>query len=315
MFDQDEEDEFDKAAFGLDGSEEDRLYMKGINDSDRTLISSKSLPLSLHELKKSQRDPRANHSAARARLEEDAKVAAETSINMANMQMTDNWKATEDVGVGDMKENFIGVKRSSEDTEAASEASATSDDKARIKPIKRVRFALDVQEQGSEVHSDNEFIRPKPISTFKSQVPDYILNPSKYTHYTLDWSVEDNDNSNVEAFKSCSETLQKTQEEFCSSEEVFGKIQFVHKHEKTSSNIQKDSMEDADRTSIAISRTMCVEHVDTENEDGEDLNNDEAIEIEAKSSTSIMNMFMERSVTRTVKNFRSKRESDVEEGT
>ena len=32
-------------------------------------------------------------------------------------------------------------------------------------------------------------------------MPDYVKNPSKYIHYTLDWSNEDSDTMNMQAFK------------------------------------------------------------------------------------------------------------------
>ena len=32
-------------------------------------------------------------------------------------------------------------------------------------------------------------------------MPDYVKNPSKYIHYTLDWSNEDSDTMNMQVFK------------------------------------------------------------------------------------------------------------------
>ncbi|KAI5079596.1 hypothetical protein GOP47_0005075 [Adiantum capillus-veneris] len=311
---EDEEDEFDKAAFGLDESEDDRLFMKGIQEVDKKQSSSRSLPLSLYDLKKSRRDPRANHSAARARLEEDAKMATATCTTTASMETTDAAK------VVDENDNGTGVKRSSEDIPASQQNSAATMLES-LKPPKRVRFALDLQQPGdAKMDTHKQLVRHKPDSVRASQVPDHVRNPSKYTHYTLDWSVEDNDTSNFEAFKACGETLQNKVEEAPSfPEEKIDKIQFVHRHDRTSSNSQKGNTEEANRPVMAISKTMCVEHLESESVNGDmqtvtaEMLPEQAMDFKPEDAASgLQTNIVENPGGKVAKNYRARR--DPEDG-
>ena len=38
-------------------------------------------------------------------------------------------------------------------------------------------------------------------------MPDYVKNPSKYIHYTLDWSNDDSDTMNMQDFKDFSQLV------------------------------------------------------------------------------------------------------------
>ncbi|MCO5614456.1 hypothetical protein L7F22_068738 [Adiantum nelumboides] len=314
---EDEEDEFDKAAFGLDGSEDDRLYMKGIQEADIKQSTSRSLPSSLYDLKNLRRDPRANHSAARARLEEDAKTATATCTTMRSVETTAAAKVS-DEDVRDVNANGTGVKRSSEDLPASQQGTPASLESS--KPPKRVRFALDLQEPGdANANTQKQFVRHKPNSGSVSQVPDHVRNPSKYTHYTLDWSVEDNDMSNLKAFEACGETLPKKVEEApLFPEEKIEKIQFVHKHNRTSSNSQKSNPDAANQSVVAISRTMCVEHIESEHANGDMqgdtgvMLSDEVMDLKPEHAASGFHSNVEKSLAKVAKHYRARR--DIEDG-
>lgn len=90
------------------------------------------------------------------------------------------------------------------------------------KTKKRVRFELGSKGDPAELepkHDDIEGVnsRKRPsirgaISSDSVQddylgVPDYVKNPSKYRHYTLDWSNEDSDTMNMQAFKDFSQLV------------------------------------------------------------------------------------------------------------
>jgi len=71
LFGQEEEDGYDKLAVGREKAGE-RLYMRDIADYGIDVDSCNELPDSFEEV---DRDPRANHLAAKIRLEEDAEAA------------------------------------------------------------------------------------------------------------------------------------------------------------------------------------------------------------------------------------------------
>ncbi|KAJ8644236.1 hypothetical protein MRB53_005984 [Persea americana] len=71
---EDEEDEYDKVAVGTENAG-DRVYMSGISDYGPHVNYHNILLDSFEEVKMVGRDPRANHLAARARLQEDEEAA------------------------------------------------------------------------------------------------------------------------------------------------------------------------------------------------------------------------------------------------
>eukprot|EP00250_Pteridium_aquilinum_P023202 c2639_g1_i1 orf=276-1511(+) len=316
---EEEEDEFDKAAFGLEGNEE-RLYMMGIKEVDKKLVTSASLPLSLYDLKRVRRDPRANHSAARARLEEDARRLGATTASSSSWdsESADHSRSTVgdagDVGIADQV--ITGAKRSNEaradnpDLKQASLSEPPSRMQEKGKPIKRVRFALDPEQQGHlEQNAQKVFIRHKANSNHVSQVPDHVRNPSKYTHYTLDWAVEEDEMSNIEAFKACDENLRKGLEEESSSlQEMPTKIQYIHRHGRATENIQKSNVEETNQSVLHVKRTMCIEHCETENENVEMISDDSMDSKNEELVTGFCTL-VERKSDRPAKNYRLKREA------
>lgn len=188
---QEEEDEYDKLAVNSEKPEE-RLYMKDINDYGIAIDSNYELPDSIGE---AERDPRANHLAAKVRLKEDAEAA----------------------------QQIVSLRVSEKDARAREDESNTSEDGVKLKSIlkrkdgqsdtksdKRVRFEPECKDNcsgGSEgdndVPMDTGFVDNAMVlneANFSSAVPDYIRNPSKYTHYTFDSSSDMDEESNKQAY-------------------------------------------------------------------------------------------------------------------
>lgn len=233
---EDEEDEFDKTAVGLEGNAE-RLYMREIKGSDRKADSSFSPPISFHYLGRPPKDPRANFQAAIARLKEDDKEAAASSdrqngTNTGGKRSRECWTKDADC--------------------KPSQSAMSAKEEGKDKPVKRVRFALDVKQDiessaGKEMDEQAISVKPRVRSSYASVVPDHVRNPAKYTHYTLDWSEEDNDKSNMEAFRACAEIVSKKLTEGCERpEEPPQRIQFIPRLQKSWGAGQKGSNQEAD---------------------------------------------------------------------
>jgi|UniRef100_A0A2N9E181 hypothetical protein len=187
---EEEEDEYDKLAVGRE-KPEDRFYLKGVNDYGIDVDSCNELPGSIEEV---VRDPRANHLAAKIRLKEDAEAA----------QKIDSLRVSEkDAPAGEHEINTFedGVKPRS--------ILKRKDGQSDSKSEKRVRFEPECKDNcsgGSEgdvdVPMDTSSVENAVVSNeanFSSAVPDYVRNPSKYTHYTFDSSDMD-EQSNKQAY-------------------------------------------------------------------------------------------------------------------
>jgi hypothetical protein len=204
---QDEEDEFDKAAIGREiAGEEGRVYMREIIDVEkRSMASSDS---SLH-VSRVERDPRANHFAARARIEEDERNAAP----VAERKEAEEEAVAEAMAEEPVKtDSTTCMKRESSGSKlVVVESSDMAKGHREDGSVKRVRFADDVVFEDARA-KESTFVRPKPVHVVASQVPDYVRNPSKYTRYTLDWSAEDHDDTtNVQALDACYEAIKANQ--------------------------------------------------------------------------------------------------------
>lgn len=200
IFLQDEEDEYDRAAVGMENTG-DRLYMRNVTDHGppinfHTLVPN--LPEdSFEEMHDFQRDPRADHFAADARLEEDKKAAENCRV----LQNHDGREPAVDSAVkiaeGDTNLKPI-LKRKEEQSFS--------------KPKKRVRFDPQCKDVHAEMNEEHEDLYMVPQSMEAAAavevslpeespgVPDYIRNPSKYIHYSFDSSDEVDDTTNRQAF-------------------------------------------------------------------------------------------------------------------
>ncbi|WCJ40239.1 hypothetical protein M5689_021169 [Euphorbia peplus] len=199
---EDEEDQFDKVAVGKETEEDDRMYMKGLFDSGVDMDFNNELPSSFKDI---PRDSRANHMAAKLRLKEDAEAAKKMySLRVSEQDSTaileDQVKASED---GNLKSI---LKRREDDSDSKSR-----NDQPDFKSQKRVRFdpeCTDVFDEDSdkvtdglmEIDStDKSLVYPMPPD-YPSGIPDYMRNPSKYTHYTFDSSNDVDEQSNAQAY-------------------------------------------------------------------------------------------------------------------
>lgn len=169
---EEEEDAYDQVAIGKVA---DDFYREDITDYEADMESSSELPKTFRDVRK---DPRANHIAAQIRLKEDAEAAADLNEKLEDAD--------------DVKS--ILIKR---------------DSQLVMKLDKRVRFepgSKGDNDQGSG-QPDNMAMEESPTSdtvSFCSQacpgVPDYVRNPSKYTHYMFDSSCDVSEESNQKAY-------------------------------------------------------------------------------------------------------------------
>lgn len=174
-----EEDEFDKVASGRENAGE-RLYMNDVNEHHSYLNLRNVVPNSF-------KDPRANLYAAKIRLKEDDIEAQNAEVKQVKESPA-------------MVPKPI-LKRKDDSTESN-------------KPKKRVRFDKDCKiDSGgaSEMMKDSNGSSPTDAISSESddgleigemtyRVPDYVLNPCRYTHYSFDSSSEgSNEGSNTKA--------------------------------------------------------------------------------------------------------------------
>ncbi|XP_009615549.1 uncharacterized protein [Nicotiana tomentosiformis] len=184
---EDEEDEYDRVAEGRVGAG-DRLYMKNVIDQETSYDpSGRSI----------RRDARANHMAAQVRLKEDADAAVKCETHFDGITLYGEQHSTEPLQVHSKVKPILKRARKSENGE--------------LKSAKRVRFnpsCKDECEGASELEvswaapaaansssQENESI----LDNSRPNVPDHILNPSKYIHYSLDSSSKLDDESNIQA--------------------------------------------------------------------------------------------------------------------
>lgn len=193
FFLQEEEDEYDKVAVGKEKGG-DRLYMKDITDCGIEIDSCTELPTSIRSF---TRDPRANHLAAKVRLKEDA----EASKTMDSLHVSENGSASIANSECNASQNPKSILK-------------RKDNHLDAKLHKRVRFdpecKISQESQGSkdismEANSSPGSAEVTNEATFQSQgyptqVPDYLRNPSRYTHYTFDSSNEVDEESNKKAY-------------------------------------------------------------------------------------------------------------------
>ncbi|XP_016458582.1 uncharacterized protein LOC107782227 [Nicotiana tabacum] len=183
---EDEEDEYDRVAEGRVGAA-DRLYMNAIDQETSYDPSGRNIC----------RDARANHMAAQVRLKEDADAAVKCETHFDGITLCGEQQSTEPLQVHSKVKPILKRTRKSEN--------------GVLKSMKRVRFnpsCKDKCEGASELEvswaapaaansssQKNESI----LDNSRPNVPDHILNPSKYTHYSLDSPSKLDDESNIQA--------------------------------------------------------------------------------------------------------------------
>lgn len=175
------------------------MYLRDIADYGIDVDSCNELPVSFEEV---VRDPRANHLAAKIRLEEDAEAAKSIdSLRVSEKDSPDGEHAQMKTSEHVVKPKSI-LKRKDVPLDSKSE--------------KRVRFEPECKDdcdEGSEVNQDHNPMDTSSVEKtavsneanfstgdYSSAVPDYIRNPSKYTHYSFDSSSDMDEQSNKEAY-------------------------------------------------------------------------------------------------------------------
>ncbi|XP_020688581.1 uncharacterized protein LOC110104000 [Dendrobium catenatum] len=205
---EDEEDEFDRAALGKDDDAGERLYMRDVKNRGPHLnyhcifadVVEAPYAGSYHFYK----DPRADHFAAGVRLEEEKKAAENYSV--PNYSKDEHPSSTTGL-LEDIKLKPILKRKEAHDDS---------------KPKKRVRFDPGCKADNDEVPTQDSAMfslsmevpaaaaaDPNPVMLEESPgLPDYVRNPSKYTHYTFD-SYEDDDLANISAFEDLQNVYKK----------------------------------------------------------------------------------------------------------
>ncbi|KAL7604346.1 hypothetical protein Lser_V15G14515 [Lactuca serriola] len=164
---EEEEDAYDKMAEGRENGDEcERVYMKDVTDHGPYLNSHNVLPSLVHE----------NHDAAKTRLKEEDDDDDEPMLNAEEVEACVPAASGECEGGYGMRIKSILKRKNNDDA---------------LKPTaKRVRFdpscnKTDGLRNGIQVQG---FASP-------GNVPDYVVNPSKYTRYDFD-----EEGSNREAY-------------------------------------------------------------------------------------------------------------------
>lgn len=188
---QEEEDQYDKQAVGKENAG-DRLYMKDVNDDGVEIDSCNVFPTSFGDF---VRDPRANHLAAKIRLKEDAEAAQKIDALQVSEKSAPGSDDTQGNAPQDGKNLKSILKR--KDNPSKSQKRVRFDSEYDDISNDESDGVRDVRKKTSSMDSDNS----SGTQDFGSAVPDYLRNPSRYTHYTFDDSSGDIDeNSNKQAY-------------------------------------------------------------------------------------------------------------------
>lgn len=182
---EEEEDEYDRVAEGrVDAG--DRLYMKNIVDQE----TSSDPPA--HNI---CRDHRANHMAAQVRLKEDADAAEKCETHFVGITLSGEQHSAKPL------QDHCNVKPILKKTRKSVNGGLNS--------TKRVRFdpgCKDESEGSSELKvswaapaSANSSFEDDESIISRQKVPDHVLNPARYTCYSLDSPSELVDESNSQA--------------------------------------------------------------------------------------------------------------------
>nr|GMC55628.1 neurofilament medium polypeptide [Ipomoea batatas] len=184
---EEEEDEYDKVAVGSEKVSDHCLYMRDATEYGIGVNTYNELPDTLQDF---VRDPRADHAAAKLRLKEDAEAAGNFDLlRLSDAPEISSFVVLED---GSSRKSIIKKREGLKD----------------VKSQKRVRFNNNSTEGNLIATKDNCPIKEEKASGSgeglnmiqDTSVPDYIRNPSNYTHYTFDTATDMDDDSNRKAY-------------------------------------------------------------------------------------------------------------------
>ncbi|OMO99298.1 hypothetical protein COLO4_13374 [Corchorus olitorius] len=207
---EEEEDEYDKVAVGREKAG-DRLYMKDVNDYDVDADSYNELPTTLRDF---NRDPRANHIAAKLRLKEDAETAkrrleedTETAKKIDSLRMSDSdAPAAEDANIKSI------LKRKDAESNPKSEKRVRFDSECKSEYREGPEGTKDVRKETCPTEEEEAMVSNETFTLppdYPSGIPDYMRNPSKYTRYTFD-SGDVDDASNRQAYMDLLKLIKKS---------------------------------------------------------------------------------------------------------
>ncbi|XP_041014342.1 dentin matrix acidic phosphoprotein 1 [Juglans microcarpa x Juglans regia] len=186
---EEEEDEYDKVATGRENVGE-RLFMGDIAHHGSYLNSHNVLDTSLRGTSK---DSRANHLAARIRLKEDEAEAEAQTYKSSDTNDSEVKEQHDEASKGCSQLRSI-LKRKENNTVSKSQ--------------KRVRFDPGCKDDSGEVLERSVHVLSTKATVSndgilraqnKSGVPDFLLNPSKYTRYSFDSTSSIDEESNAQA--------------------------------------------------------------------------------------------------------------------
>lgn len=240
---QEEEDEFDKVALGKeDGGE-------GLSMEDAV-----SKPRGVRI-----RDPRANHVAAKIRIRED-ELEANNKFSPSDGDIPSKSKEptqqAEESSIPVQPKPILKRKENCADSEA--------------RTSKRVRFDV-VSEETSKKPEDDCSVSASlksalPRGRSGPQVPDYLINPSKYTCYSFDPSSESNEKSHTQEEYT---DIPKDAEGLESSEsESFKKVSFVPQ-KKTKEDVREEGGSNCSETKPVVAGQVSKDDRPSETEDGD----------------------------------------------
>ncbi|KAG9141906.1 hypothetical protein Leryth_009275 [Lithospermum erythrorhizon] len=200
---EEEEDEYDKVAIGKEKSGE-RLYLKDVNDYSTTGVNTfHERPAGFNDV---ARDPRANHLAAKLRLKEDSEASCgshELKLPETSRAITDSISNAE-VAIAIPPDN-IG-SQGDRDGGLANPKPILKNNKTDphvSKSHKRVRFEPQSDTTCDNTRDQNQESSNSALTitgdTLNSSSP-ITMDRSKYTHYTLDSSVDMDEESNRKAY-------------------------------------------------------------------------------------------------------------------
>ncbi|KAK1369855.1 hypothetical protein POM88_035947 [Heracleum sosnowskyi] len=186
---EEEEDQFDQVAIGREDAL-GILYQRDITDYETDIKSYSELP---NTFKLVNKDPRANRRAAKIRLQEDAAGGGAANVDYMPACTTphpaQNGISKESVGLN----SILKSKGNQVDTKS----------KKRVRFESSCKDECDKNSEGSNVLASEtslELDNPDSIPKDSPNVPDYLINPSKYKHYTFDPSPDTDEASNHRAY-------------------------------------------------------------------------------------------------------------------
>ncbi|KAL1201362.1 hypothetical protein V5N11_003773 [Cardamine amara subsp. amara] len=198
---EEEEDDNDKVALG----EKVYVYMKDVNDYETEADEWEELPASLKDREK---DPRANLTAAKLRLKEDAEAVNKLNSLHVSEVHKDNLPMSTSENENALvvsEDNLLETQVGSSDDSGLKPILKRKESQADSKLQKRVRFSSDIRDDDSTGGDKDSVMEPSSPNEngvepdHPTGIPDYLRNPTKYTRYTFD-SGEVDEESNRKAY-------------------------------------------------------------------------------------------------------------------